>query len=1140
MTGPSTIKDVLLLTLETLAVLGDILRDPARSSAYCQRAGFPPLDVETDWLPRVVTLRSELEDGDVADAMAQVIVILERVRGAVNVARAVGLAAYPEVLVRLALPCLIFAAQQRRDRRSWVIVYTVLMALVIVDERLQEGLSNPFAFERWATFVASALKRGDVGDDAAWSGVLAAGLGVVGFAARFFLDPKPSMYVHGGFDHPGVLGLEEPLDSARHSAGIFFGRPRAIGEGGYIEFDPPRSPWHHREVAFAFVPLIRHDESTVPGAPAAHGGGLYVQGNGSMRWDIGETMLPGWTGELTVNADGGALFPLGGEPKVHLAGIGSLSADATLTYTRPDIDDQTGALALPDSVDDEDDPIGVSIRLRRSTTVARLAADPYPTFQFDHRFDGVELRIGALPVLKWLLPAGLRIAFDAGVHFDADRRELRIIGSIGGELVVPLDLTIPLGIGKVRARAIHARLATGGDAQVPSSEEAEPGRLGGIRAEIVADLSVTLLDILTVHADRVGFVFTAGSTDDGRGNLAGVANIGWETKWPTGVGIEVRAWKIRGGGYLLYDAPTGRLGGGVALRIGSLFELKGVGLCEPTPDGRGRSWIAVGALENPRPGGLFTWKGIGGLYASNRRSDPQAFLDGLGSGDLDAVLFPSDPVGNAAAYVGALGRLFPAADSGEVFGAIGKVGAFGSQLTIALGLIIDRGGGKTYLVGQVRAVTPRDDLAVVRIEADGVAVWDAARDEFQMRIVLRNSRVWGGELTGEALVFKGDPDRTDGLDQTCTIFSAGGFHPAYNLPGAALRVPPRLALTVARGDHLQIEVKLYVAWTPSTLHLGLEGLLQARFAGFGIRGRLGFDALIGKDELNVSLRASVELQLGSRTLAGATLEGSLVGYGPTLFTGRACIKFLFWEVCSPPFCVDLEWGDNRLPPSPDVDTALQAAVEEARNWDSGGASGLTLRDVARDGVWLSPSAPLRFTQTLVPLGRVIVRYEGTRLATAMTFELSVALPAGWQSSPLNAEFAPALYFDLTTEQKLAAQALEALPAGVQLERPYETGTALEVGFEYDQILVDRTWPVPPPRETVIMPDQVIAAGMSLSPGRVDAYYQRPIRPLRMHAERFAVIDDELAIIDGDLDFAAAHGATLGSPGRMIAPMAEVA
>ena len=56
-----------------------------------------------------------------------------------------------------------------------------------------------------------------------------------------------------------------------------------------------------------------------------------------------------------------------------------------------------------------------------------------------------------------------------------------------------------------------------------------------------------------------------------------------------------------------------------------------------------------------------------------------------------------------------------------------------------------------------------------------------------MRIALRNSHIWKGELTGGASVFHGSP-QVDGGGRG-TYVSIGGFHPDYMPPGTKIFVP---------------------------------------------------------------------------------------------------------------------------------------------------------------------------------------------------------------------------------------------------------------------------------------------------------------------------------------------------------------
>src|SRR4029077_999781 len=125
-----------------------------------------------------------------------------------------------------------------------------------------------------------------------------------------------------------------------------------------------------------------------------------------------------------------------------------------------------------------------------------------------------------------------------------------------------------------------------------------------------------------------------------------------------------------------------------------------------------------------------------------------------------------------------------------------------------------------------------------RILADGVAIWDTKSNELNLRIALRNSRIWAGELTGGASLFHGSPE-TDGTHRG-TYISIGGFHPDYVPPGTKIFVPPRLSLILSKADHFKVEFRAYIAFTPSSLQFGFSGSIEAHLSGFGIRGFLGF------------------------------------------------------------------------------------------------------------------------------------------------------------------------------------------------------------------------------------------------------------------------------------------------------------
>jgi hypothetical protein len=478
---------------------------------------------------------------------------------------------------------------------------------------------------------------------------------------------------------------------------------------------------------------------------------------------------------------------------------------------------------------------------------------------------------------------------------------------------------------------------------------------------------------------------------------------------------------------------------------------------------------------------------------------------------------PGDPTPKFATYSAALGALFPASNDGEVLGVIFKIGLLGGKVKIALGLIIDTGGSleaqKLYVIITVVATFPNARLPVLRIEAAGVAIWDASRNEFNLRIVLRNSKLFGGELTGEAVAFYGDPDREDENETGTWLASFGGFHPRFQVPGPQIHVPKPLQLSFARGDHLKIEWRLYFALTPGAVHFGVSVELQARFSGFGIRGRLALDVLISYLALRfvAELTFSIELQLGSRTLAGLAFKGTLKGFFPAELSGRVSVKFLFWTWTSPRIAISLTAEEDE-DETTDLSPRLVAAVSEVRNWDNGGAPGLTLRSADRAGVWLSPSAPLTFRQAVAPLDRTITRCGSAALPAPTIFTIEPIRGAGsrWSPRPVNGEFAPGLYVELSQEESLSATSFVAMPAGFAIDRPFQTGAAIELTLDYEQVVLDSANPEPTVERGKTFHAAIFAAMAECAPSLQERSRWSPARPVAMHADTFAVVSPALS------------------------------
>ena len=1157
MIGAREIADTALdITVDTLRVLGNCL-SPENAEQYCLSCGVPPFVPSSSLTAAFQDLEQHIEQpgADTAETAAKVQTLLEMLGE--EAAHSDDVADFAgNAFLKVVLPVLVFLIPNRTSPKwlpGWLpsphIVYFVVRVLALLNTRMSEAYPTTID-ESIVDLLKEALEQAgvltpepDSGSGAPPGGevrpdvlisliasvVVLLVLGGPGWV-RKGKGHRRAPFFHYGFDHPAITGLEETFDSAQHAFTAFLSFDDAdLKQSDYAAFAPLGPPFQKRPLAISLVPVVR---------TAAHGGGLWYALDG--RFTYTKQLDPNAKFVAELDAGGGALIAF--EQPLEEDQVGTVGAKFDLTW-----DDPSYATWSSQQV-----PEGFSVRARRlalhleaggsAGVGSGLAGDVAGSA----RVEQAELVVGKLPLLDMLVPSGLRIAFDAGVVGSVRRRELHFEGGLATEVVIPLNLAAgPLTINTVTIRAA-AEAAQG---PTPSQPPAEPpADHSGYALRATGNVSLRIWG-LTVQVDGVGGLLEVGTPPQLDGNVAGVLHTGWNPVWPTAVGLTLvcKRYGITGSGLLGFDEPNNRLFGGLAIEKPGSFSLKGIALCEKSPNGR-HHWMVVGSLEWPRSGGAITVDGIGLLYGTNRHSDPKAFLDGLSAGVLDALVLPGDPVPKLPAYIGALNSLFPALpdDDGEVIGVIFKVGALGGKVKVAIGLIVDTGGSagalKLYVILTVVATFPKPDMPLARVEAAGVAIWDAAHDEFNLRIVLRNSKLFGAELTGEAMAFYGDPERSGHDGNRTYLVSFGGFNPRFHVPSPNIYVPKPLRLSFARGDHLKIDWRLYVAFTPGVFHFGFSSELLLRGGGFGIHGLLALDLLITYDLTFIAdITITVDLQLGGSTFAGLSFKGTLKGFWPAELAGRAsCV--LFWSWTSPPIVLTLGEGESEAE-GVDLSPRIAAAVADAQSWDNGG-SGSKLRPAERQGVWLSPSAALTFRQAIVPLERSVTRCGSASLSgpTVFTVEPQRPATAAWTSRSVDGEFAPGLYVDLSPEEGLSASSFVPMPAGFTFERPYAMGTAAEQSLDYELVVVDSANPRPPPhvpRPIVTFASEVTQASAECAPSVRDRARFSTLSPVRMGIDAFAVIDATLTPVVSSTDYLDAIGrAHTGGDTQLVIPAVE--
>jgi len=1102
------------ITVETVEVLVDILTSPQSAFEYCDAVGLPSIAPSTEWKPAVQELREKADAAKDPEQWAEITSLAAKILFGISDAfrHAPGPApgTLESVTIKIVIPVLLEVT--KRYSTFW---HTALALLFFTDQRLQDSYPQGLFIERvealfgdlalqagWGHKTGGSGEEGGEGIERDWAPIasdllattivfLAVGLKKESFQQRL-------IRFWYGFDHPEIPGFEDARKLAQHAFTLLIDigeeRVKASDFDAPIPAQPPEEP--PAPFALTLVPISK----TLGGKSK-----LFVQVHGQANID--ENLGAGLHLKLTNGASFGLLAS-----RDALEPIGNVSFEAELVRE---------ASPQPATQPASSDKSVLQFRAARFSLGARASVDELSAWL---RIEQGELAITGGSWLGDFVPQ-LRLIFDVTAEASA-LDGVRFQGGAGGDVLIPINLRIPLLIGGLRVESLHLRVFLGD----------QDGEMS-FRLEGAANLTLDLFSILKLHVDGLGARYLAATSKEGDGNLAGIAKTGWEMVLPEGAGLEVKVWKITGGGAFFYDAVHDRLSGAVELAFAGKFSLTGLGIYQRATAENVRSWIVVVSLVLPQSGSGFQFMGVGLLYGSNRTTSPEAFLAGIATGDLDAILFPEDPIGKASQYLAALERLFPTQKDASVLGISAKFSAYGGMLTLDLGVLLEFQSSslsRLYVVAQFVGVFPAPlpgeasdpSKQPVHIFADGVAIFDTKTDELNIRIALRNSRIWAAELTGGASIFHGSP-QVDGGNRG-TYISIGGFHPDYVPPGTKIFVPQRLALTLSKGDHLKLEVRAYAAYTPSSIQFGISGKLEAHLYGFAIRGILSIDALFGFDGVfNIHIELSVELLVGSHSLAAVRFTGTLAGFSPTVLSGKASVKFLFWTLSVHGSLTIHEGGV----PTTDVDITgtLASAISAPPNWDSGGAPGLTLVDSKREGVWLSPSEPLRFSQPVVPLNVPIERFGTVHLPAPQTISIeSVAAgAAALATTPVSGEFALGMFLDLTQEEMLASRGFESRDAGVEIARPLEAGTVVDTSDEFEEILLDpKKRPDTPPPVLVFSILSVFAAAL-----------EKPAA-LQMRRERFAVVDAALEVQAADKTFFEARAAV--QSGWRVVPETEAA
>lgn len=686
--------------------------------------------------------------------------------------------------------------------------------------------------------------------------------------------------------------------------------------------------------------------------------------------------------------------------------------------------------------------------------------------------------------LSEILPSdGLRAEFDLGLAWSSDKG-LTLRGSAGLEAAIPVGLSV----AGVTLSTVNLGLRANDDR---------------VNAEVSASIAASIGPIKAV-LDRVG-IESAISFPETGGNL-GVADLELGFKPPSGIGLSVDAQGVlTGGGTLFHDPARQLYAGALQLSLHDELTLSAYGLiATKLPDGRpGYSLLIFITADGFKPVPLgfgFVLQSIGGMVGIHRSFDLEVLRAGLKTDSLRTLLLPKDPVANAPALIQALAAAFPARQGSYLLGLLARLTWFTPTLVqMDLALIQELGARERLLVlGRVSALLPSRDNDLIRLNLDALGVLDFDAGTLEADAVLVDSRlVHRFPITGSGALRARWPGagRSVGaaISGTHFVLAVGGLNPRFHAP-AGFPALERVTLALCSGDNPRLLCDAYFAITPNTVQFGAHASLHAKALNVSVNGDLGFDALVTvvPPRFVVDFHASVQLKYKSHNLFKVALDGTLEGPLPLRLTARAKFEILWFS-----FSVRFNFTLAGFPGaggglvSVSLKAELTKALRDPANWSTrrvpGVFHGVALRGLPQDaGLVLDPLGQLMVEQQLVPLNthRDIDTYGGSPVTGERRFSLEGRLrsapPAQAPAQPVQGAFAPARYFTMSDDEKLAAPSFEPRDAGLVLG-----DEAVTFGPETQAPLGYNTITVPP----LPAPDTVASA--LAAPAAVPPVYEMP-------------------------------------------------
>jgi Family of unknown function (DUF6603) len=669
---------------------------------------------------------------------------------------------------------------------------------------------------------------------------------------------------------------------------------------------------------------------------------------------------------------------------------------------------------------------------------------------------GVTLKIGTSDSDSFIgsLLSGAQIQgqFDFGLQWQADTG-LKVKASGGIQISIPIHKEL----GPIEFDVVYLALNILSD--------------GTLSLEVSTALTGNL-GPLTVDVDRIGALLNLRFAQGVDANF-GPFDLGLGFKPPSGAGLAIDAGVVSGGGFLYFDPDKGEYAGVAQLSIADVITVTAIGLITTKmPDGSsGFSLLLILTTDFPpiQLGFGFTLNGVGGLLGLNRSAQLDTLRDGVRTGAIDDIMFPTDVIANAPRIISDLKAAFPPQENVFLVGPMAKFGwGDPSLITLSLGIIVEIPPGNIAILGVLRVALPTDDEALILIQVAFIGILDFDEQLLSFDASLYDSHVLFMTLEGDMAV------RLNWGDNAAFILSVGGFHPAFHPPDG-LHLPAsmkRLSISILDYDWAKIKVDCYFAVTSNTVQFGAHLYLFFGVDGANITGQLGLDVLFQFSPFMfiAQISGSLSIAVFGMDLMSIGLNFQLSGPSPWEAKGTGSISILFFSI---DVSFDVTWGEAKnttLPPI-DVMPVFLGEINKQSNWKALPPPStnllVSLRAVDPSLLVLHPFGSLTLTQRALPLNLTLDKVgnqipdDVNRVDITQVSSAGAPLPV----SDEDEQFAIAQFQNMGDNDKLSRPSYQELKGGVIIgdSDSMQSSKMTRRTISYDITIIDKEPQQPLPK-----------------------------------------------------------------------------